>query len=196
MQSLKTKEINFIAAGKRKEKKRENKKTGKIIMIAAPVILFAGVVIAVFYLYTGTRVYEQGTAMELALMNDPAIAEKKQKADELTAEIARLTREKSIIDQTNEQLDSMTEIDRAAIEAVLSCRGEDVTITDISYDGGVVTVSGHGLDYSIPAKFAQRLESTRSFAFIVYNGYALESEDAYGFTIQASLNEMEAADNE
>ena len=188
MQALKNKEINLMRAGMRKDEKKEHKGLKKAIYIAIPVILFIGVAASVISLKMQTNLYEKMAENERELLASSDLLANQQREEELQKEISIWKNHKQAIDQAREELSGVTELEEEAVKEILNVREGNITITDISYNGGIVSITASGVNYTDPTLFTQRLKKQKAFSYVDYTGF-VQDETGYVFTISASLKQ-------
>lgn len=192
MRKMKKKNINLYeqyekTVGKAKRKKLSIKTIG-IICSAAGLAVLTGVY---FIFYTQMKnMKSQYDDLYSKIYSDEA-AEQSVNSERLEYEnqILSLITEKHFnnreaIENQNKQTQDLT---LTMISDILSCQGEETKIKNISYDKGIVFISGEANDVRHASGFVSRLEDKGLFEYISYTGYVLQG-NVYVFSATGYFN--------
>lgn len=195
MRKMKKKNINLFeqyekSVGKAKKKKLSIKTIG-IICSAAGLLVLAGVY---FLFYTQMKNMEDKYHDLYNKIYSDEAAEQTVNSERLEYEnqILQLITEKHFnnceeIENQNRQTQQLTP---TMISDILSCQGEETRIKNISYDKGIVFISGEANDVRHASGFVSRLEEKKIFEYISYTGYVLQG-NVYIFSATGYFDESD-----
>lgn len=171
MQALKEKEINFIDAMNRKERKNTDRNIKQILLLAFPVFLFVIVAGAILFLYTSTSTLEQKIEnIQKALISEEII-QKQADLALLQNEISGLQGFQNNYNLLENMFESQVETDKKTIHTIISqCYGK-IVITDMSMENSNLNLNCQCTEYKEAALYVQRLEKTELFSKVNYQGF-------------------------
>lgn len=197
MRKMKKKNINLYeqyekVVGKA-NKKKISKKTLYILCGAGALAVLAGIyVILAVNLSTVQDRYDD---LYDKIYSDAA-AEQSVNAEKLEYEnqVLTLISEEHLknIDSIERQNKQTQKLTPDMIKTILSCQGADTKIKNISYDKGIVFISGEANDVRHASGFVSELEKKQIFTYISYTGYVLQG-DVYVFSATGYFDENDAA---
>lgn len=176
MQALKEKEINFLDAVKRREKKSSGPKGRTIIQILVPGILFLAIAVVSLYFGSGAvRMREEAKQIQKDMEKD-SVKRQEQELAELDSENQGYAEFKDNFESLKESLESGAEPDSQKIQFVTeACEGR-VMLEELSYREGCLYLFCSASQVEEAAAYVQRLEEKDIFTEVVYTGYEKDQE--------------------
>lgn len=193
MRKLKKKNINLYLQYAKTLEKNSKKKISprkiRIICVASGFAVLAGIYLIMYFQMK--EVQDQYDELYNLIYSDAA-AEQSVNAERLEYEnqILTLISEKHIsniekIESQNQQTKKLTP---DLISTILECQGADTKIKNISYDKGIVFISGEANDVRYASGFVSQLSEKKIFSYISYTGYVRQG-DVYVFSATGYFNE-------
>lgn len=172
-------------------KKKISSKTKFILIAASGFAVLAGVYLVLFMQMKSAE--NEYNDLYSKIYSDEA-AEQSVNAERLEYEnqVLQLISEKHIanresIEEQNRQTQKLTP---DLISTILSCQGSETKIKNISYDKGIVFISGEANDVRHASGFVSELEGKKIFSYISYTGYVLQG-DVYIFSATGYYDEAD-----
>jgi len=186
MRKMKKKNINLYQQYEKvvgKENKKKLSKKTIYILCAAAGFAVLGAIFLVFQLQLNS-VQDRYDELYFEIYSDSA-AEQSVNAERLEYENQVLTQISDshikVIGDIESQNKQTQNLSADMISKILACQGADTRIKNISYDKGIVFISGEANDVRHASGFVSELEKTKIFSYISYTGYVLQG-DVYIFS--------------
>ena len=193
MRKLKKKNINlyqqYQKTVEKDTKKKISPRTVRILIAASGFAFLAGIYVIMYVQMKGVQ--NEYDDLYGKIYSDEA-AEQSVSAERLEYEnqILTLISEKHIknienIEAQNQQTKKLTP---DLISEILSCQGAAAKIKNISYDKGIVFISGEADDVRDASGFVNELSGKNIFCYISYTGYVRQG-DVYVFSATGYFDE-------
>jgi len=195
MRKMKKKNINLYeqyekTAGKASKKKISKKMLALICSLSGFLVL-AGVYMLFYMQYKNVK--NEYDELYRKIYSDDA-AEQSLNATQLEYEnqVLTLISEKYVsgmktVEKSNNEI---SRLKPDLISKILSCRGEDTWVRNISYDQGIVFISGEAKDVRNASGFVSELEKKNIFDHIGYTGYTRQG-NVFAFSATGYFNEAD-----
>lgn len=199
MRKMKKKNINlyeqYMKTVEKGNKKKISPKTIRLLGAAAGLAVLVGVYL-IFWMQLNT-VKDTYDDLYDKIYSDSAA--------EQAVSVERLKYENQILQMINEKYQqNITKIDKQNSETemlsedlivkILGCQSDDTRIRNISYDKGIVFISGEANDVINASGFVSRLDETGIFSYISYTGYTRQG-NVYAFSATGYFNGNESSEN-
>lgn len=193
MRKMKKKNINLYEQYEKVTGKGSKKKLSKrnlyIICGVSGFLVLAGIYAVLMLQYN--TVQDRYDELYNEIYSDAA-AEQSVNATKLEYENQILTliseEHLKVIEQIEDQNSYTKQLTPGMISDILSCQGSETKIKNISYDKGIVFISGEANDVRHASGFVSDLEKKGIFSYISYTGYVLQG-DVYVFSATGYFNE-------
>lgn len=192
MQALKEREINFIDAMNRKEKKNTSINFKQIFFFMVPVLLFITTVGTILFLHTTILRFENKIEKIQAELMSEEVVQKQADFALLQNEISGLQGFQKNYELLERMFEGQAEADREMIHTIITqCFGK-IVIEDLSMENSYLRMECHCAEYQEAALYVQRLEKTELFSKVNYQGFEKDG-DKYIFSLTCSINNPAAS---
>ncbi len=192
MQALKEREINFIDAMNRKERKNTSIHFKQIFLFTVPVLLFITTVGTILFLHTAALGLEKKIEKIQGELISEEIMEKKMDFVLLQNEISGLQGFQKNYKLLESMFEGQAEADKNMIYTIITqCFGK-IIIEDLSMENSYLRIDCHCAEYKEAALYVQRLEKTKLFSKVNYQGFEKDG-DQYIFSLTCAINNPAAS---
>lgn len=180
-------EINFFSVYRAPQESDSAKKFN----IAAASLIFASLFIIlsvfVFLKASGEAVLSENQK-EQAYLKSSEVLETKKNLENAAARLSAILSYKQAAQRVSNGFESLPKPDSEILAAAASKMPSDVTVTDIDYNKGTLTLSCTGTSEYSPAVFVHSLEESAEFRAVNYTGLTRNSDGGgYSFTVRMTL---------
>lgn len=176
MQALKEKEINFLDAAKRREKKRSGRKIRTVIQILVPGVLFLAMAgVSLYFGGSADRMKKEAKQIQREMDQD-SVRRQEQELAALDSENRKYAEFKDNFENLKKELERGEEPDSGAIRFVTEACGGRARLEELSYGDGCLYLSCSVSRVEEAAAYVQRLEEKGIFTEVIYTGYEKDQE--------------------
>jgi hypothetical protein len=173
--TIKQKEINLLLALDRTQGKVSSevssKKIAIIVAIVVVVLLFAGA--AVYYFMTVSNLNKEKEEIN-SFVTDPYQLSQQQESAEARDQAAVIQGLAEVLAGAMDGIESYPDLSSAQLEEIVTLSGENVTLSNLSYDRstGILSINGTADTAARVPLYVTKLRLCGVFSDIAYSGYS------------------------